>query len=594
MINRSQPLYILRLRTLGEATALSFAIFALLPLVAAICVVAGWIAFLACWVPVVVMAVLSWGLLIGGGIAVIGGMGEKNPALTGGGIAAAIPGAYLCMLFSDWYKPCIDAANASVMACSNAGWFVFSDVFLGFYVHVWSWGVIGSALVAFGAVWLTIFALWLEAPLKYSLLKIGYACPDCHKRREPFFRCSKCSSLIKDLKPSRYGVFLAKCGSCGDQLPTLDLNGRLRLAKVCSNSGCSQDLKDDALGNQSEYHIAVVGAASSGKTNLMVMAIHQLEQAFAPANQLSLAFANQREERTYRLWIKGFQSGRVMGKTGVAPTPKAFNLSIQPTQGMGSLLYLYDAAGEDFLSEDSLQSHSFQNYVDGVLFVVDPLAETTVRSAVSDPRLTAELTQSNPAVVEASSIMARLVSSLERALRIGAGKRFPVPLAIAVTKVDACGLEAELGGIRDITRQYATMAEAVREAEAYTDSPRRFLERAGLQSFLRIADSRFSRVACFAVSALGRVPNPNDNSPFRPRGSVTPLVWLMCRIGALSDGSNFQRIVQNAWVSYVCAMRGGDSVQARSIAWSLTVGAAAVGICGVWFGSLILFGGMSN
>jgi hypothetical protein len=574
MIDRSRLLFCFRRETLLWAAGISLSLFAALPAGAFLCLLAGWLAFLGCWLAILLMVVVSLGGLLVGVVGTVVGLSllrdnnEKGWSVIVGSAGLFIVGAFCRWLFAGWYALVAAAAFTAVAACDVAASRLYFGVFVHYHVYLWSWLVLGTALLAAGLVLLAIGLLRWEAAVKYSFLKIGYACSVCHWRGVPVFRCGNraCGALLEDLRPTPYGVWQARCGSCGAWQPTTDLGGRLRLEKLCRR--CSHDLNDASLGRRGEFHIAVVGATSSGKTNLMVAALWRLREAFAGPNGLQVRFADPVEEADYQRHVGLLREGKVMPKTPTAPTPRAFNVVLQAPDSSGCLLYMYDAAGEDFeAGESNLARHTFHHYVDGILFVIDPFAEPGLRDLLSQE----QAKKVNPAGTGAAEILGRLISFWEHALRVSGRGRFSVPVAVVVTKMDACGPEDRPGLAQDVGGRYSTMAAAAQQAERSSPRVYRFLAAAGLANLLGILEARFERVCYFGASALGRLPDPTDESPFEPRGVLAPLVWLGHETGALSDAPGVARAMRNFGQFFRRAMRGQEGTSSEVAAWGVTL-----------------------
>ena len=206
--------------------------------------------------------------------------------------------------------------------------------------------------------------------------------------------------------------------------------------------------------------------SNSGKTNLMITALRQLIESFAPSNGITVRFANAAEEIDFQRKIQDLDAGQVMGATVRVETPTAFNLVLEPKQGPSSTLYMYDAAGEDFqIGDRMLTGQRFHRYTDAILLVVDPSAEEDLQRQYPD----VDWKSMNPARENISVIEGRMIPFWERALSVGSDRRFSVPLAVIVTKMD--GLKAYFTRNSDeLNGTYADM-EKVAEA-ACRDSAR--------------------------------------------------------------------------------------------------------------------------
>jgi hypothetical protein len=585
MIDRSHLHFCLRPRVLLGALGISIALFVVLPALSLLLVLLGALSFCVCCLLLALMGLLSYGCLIVGGFAAVGGVfslkdnEKEGGAALGAGIIGLVVGGFCYWLFEGRYSPVWWAAGASFGSCLQGASFVYLELWHGYQVYLWAWLVVTAALIAAALVLLAIGLLTLETPFKYTLLKVGYACPECHHRAVPLFRCPGCSELISDLWPTLYGVWTAPC-RCGVRMRTTDLGGRLlRYEKVCRNPACKRDLKDKALGRSSEFHFAVVGAVSSGKSNLMITGVWQLEE-FAPSNGLDVNFTNPEEEQAYRGCIARFLEGRFLEKTGAGVIPKAFNVSVR-SPSTTTLLYLYDAAGEDFeAGEVRLLSHSFHDYIDGILFVVDPFAEPDLHRGQSRE----QVKRSFPASTDAADILGRLIPFWESILRVPPHGQFPIPLALVVTKMDACGLEQRLAPAFNPNKRCAHLEEAVEQAEGNSAEVRRFLIEGGLANFVAMVEARFPRVAFFGVSALGRVPDQANHSPYRPRGALAPLLWLAYQSSALHGSFGLAQMVRNLALALRRGLRGSEGSGVQMSLWGLLLASTCAALFGLaWF-----------
>jgi hypothetical protein len=435
-------------------------------------------------------------------------------------------------------------------------------------IGAWPGLVLAATLAGPVLVLLAIGLLRARALVDRSFHRISYTCPRCSRTGLPAFRCPGCRVAHDDLRPSRHGVFYARCGTakCGRLLPTVNFLGRLGLDKVCPK--CGADLTHASLGHSPEFRLAIVGAQSGGKTNLLVTAVWQFEQAFAPANGLKVTFASPAEEEAYRSLVTRLRKGQPLDKTLPTPVPQAFTLSVAEEDGeQCCLLYLYDAAGEDFEDEQVLGGHPLDRY-DGLLFVIDPFCEEAVKHGALGSLDPGELLRANASGTQAGFITARLVNALEKRLGVPPGGVFRIPVAVVVTKIDVCGFGARLGIVaHDLDRPFPTLTAAATRAEWDRDRVRALLRQVGLGGVVQLLDQRFQATCYFGASPLGRSLDYADSSSFRPRGVLAPLIWLCDQTNALSDMDPFDILFINSHVYLARALRGLEGPDMRVYAW---------------------------
>lgn len=586
MIDRSRVIFWLRPRTIGQFASAAVCLFAVLPVGAVVCALSGWIAFGLCWLLIILLVLLAFVGIFGGVLAILAGLatkGSEQAGIIGAGVGGLVIGGISRWANEQCHTTLSQAASDAVSGCMLAAEYLFVGLWQYYQVYLWAWIPLIFVLAVAAAILGTIGLVRLETPLKYSLLKIGYCCPKCHIQSVPIFRCGNCSSPISDLRSSPYGVFKAKCAKCGGEVPTADLCGRLSLQKVCSNPKCARDLENTDLGTHGEFHIGLVGAASSGKSNLLVTLLWKFIEDFAKPNNIDVRFASPTDQFAYDQWIQQLQHGVPVGQTASAPVPKALVVSVVPPQRRGQSLYLYDAAGEDLAEEGRMADFHFHKNLDGLIFVIDPFAEEGIRDLLLPKQQLQDITKVNPAARPAAEMAARLIGRLERILGRASGARLPVPLAVVITKLDACGLEAELDGVTEVTGFCSDMASAAQRSTIKSDRLRGKLVNAGLGNLLNILETSFACVAYFGVSALGRMPTTGDQSTFQPRGTCAPILWLSYHTGGLTGASPFTQIVRNGWVTFRRALWGYEGRYPQVMSWTLLVCSASVLLCLGWY-----------
>lgn len=392
--------------------------------------------------------------------------------------------------------------------------------------------------------------------------KINQTCAKCSNQEPPFFICPNCDENISGLLPSIYGIFNCHCANCQHLVPTTDKGGRSQLKKICSK--CEVDITHSKLGKQSEYRFGIVGARSSGKTTLMISAVSALENEFAINNEIEFEFGSIEVEKEFRKNSSTLEKGLVLSQT-LRSFPKALTVALKPTQGNGCSLYIYDASGEDFTEdEDRLEKHPIHIY-DGILLIVDPFAEKGVRAGLVGKFSSEEIDSNNPAPFEATEVLGRLINVLERVLKVQVGGKFPLPLSIVITKIDSFNSLNQIK-LKPFGGWYYSLTAAADDAEYHSTRIRKFLQKAELGNFIRLAESRFARVCYFGVSALGRPEDSFNRAAFKSFGVSAPLVWLAFHTGALTDEDSWERSFANAHINFIRSLRGVEGPKSAKFA----------------------------
>ena len=431
---------------------------------------------------------------------------------------------------------------------------VFISLMLSYFlesVKLGIFGLVAAVIPQIAAICFLFHFQLLDIFHRYAN-KVNHTCAKCSNQETPFFICPNCDENIFGLLPSIYGIFYCHCGNCKHLVPTTDRGGRSQLKKICSK--CEAELTHSQSGKLSEYHFGIVGARSSGKTTLMISAVSALEKEFAINNEIEFEFGSKEEEKEFRIKSSTLEKGIVLDQT-LRSFPKALTVSLKPTHGNGCELYIFDASGEDFTDdEETLGKHPIQNY-DGILLVVDPFAEKGVCAGLVGKFSSEEIDSNNPAPFEATEVLGRLINVLERVLKVQVGGKFPLPLSVVITKIDSFASLNQIK-LKPFGGWYYSLTAAADDAEYHSTRIRKFLQKAELGNFIRLAESRFARVCYFGVSALGRPEDSFNRVAFKSFGVSAPLVWLAFHTGALTDEDSWERSFANAHINYIRSLRG--------------------------------------
>lgn len=379
-------------------------------------------------------------------------------------------------------------------------------------------------LVAWAAVSAVIILLLTVFNFLYSYYhKIFVRCPSCYEQmRIPTYVCPSCATEHTRLWPSVYGIFHHRCAGCNTRLATLDVLGRRDLVRKCT--ACDRPM-NKKVGQLINIHVPVIGGPSTGKSNYIVMATHQLITDYALQRGYAVSFPDEKDQAQYERNLENLSFGRELAKT-VDITPQAYNLAVKrPRDRLGRILYLYDAAGEAYSAEDNTILQRYYDYVDGLIFVIDPFSIDAYRLRHED-KVESLKGSLRPSTLSVMSAYERMITVLESSVGLSRNRKFRHPIAVVISKSDALDLEWQIGSsaIKDLMDSDPSIPT---ETDAGHILVKQFLIDNDLGNLVRDLYLQFERVHFFSCTALGRMPDYNDQSPFEPARVLDPLLWIL-------------------------------------------------------------------
>jgi len=405
---------------------------------------------------------------------------------------------------------------------------------------------------------LLIIGILFAVTFTYSrFYRIFFRCPDCHKQMDiPTFICPTCATEHTQLWPSIYGILTHRCKTCEARLPTLSMKiastnavtERDSIKRICPHCHTQMNV---GIGKGTNVHIPIVGGPSAGKSNYIVMAVKGFKELYESRYHYDISFTDSKHKQDYTESVRRLSSGReLMATTQVVA--HAFNLKVQApvpswshaqagsyvsrlalyvaslwhvlTTGRTKLAYIYDVAGEAFNKSETTQLQDYYKYINGIIFVIDPFAIPDYKHN-HQTDVARYQSQIRPSSLDIMQAYERMFQMFESSVGLRRGQRFPHPIAVVVTKVDALNLEGEIGG--NAAQAMMLQDPSISEEEAIHKLVRNFLNRYGLDHFVRDVEMQFSHVRYFSCSALGRMPDPADGRSFVPIRVAEPLLWLL-------------------------------------------------------------------
>lgn len=367
--------------------------------------------------------------------------------------------------------------------------------------------LIHTIIIVISLVFTLLIALFLNIIERVSMLwrRLVYVCPHsgCYKRVSlPIFVCPNCGAWHKRLIPGIFGVFRRRC-QCGTLLPASSLSGRKRLDMICPNSDCNKQLHT-SIGSAPSFHYAVLGEPSSGKTSYLYSLIFSMLNI----NKYDwFSIKDNNSKSIYKLFSADYLKGIPPLKT-VQKLPDSLILESSPKVGSG-LFYFYDPAGEYFLSDaETINQGEYQQYLDGMFFVIDPFSVPSIRSKCTQN----ELIQAGAAAGEFQSVYERLINYMRATYNDKLLQRIPV--SVIITKAD----------LIHANPKFKSPIFGYDETQLVE-----WLQQNGFEQVITAFNTYFNRerVKYYAVSAFGRSPEQSVERPFRPANVMTPFSWLL-------------------------------------------------------------------
>lgn len=391
------------------------------------------------------------------------------------------------------------------------------------YICIYGLGtVLGAALALIHGSITTVFMLaiyvvfsivWLIDRVYLLKNKIRSICPFCKERfLIPVFECPNCGAKHRRLVPGPFGIWTHRC-DCGHKLPATFLNGRSGLTAYCPE--CDSAL---VASDARPVVFQLVGGTRSGKTVYLSAFFHQFFEKVDQTDGMTYTITD--EYQPFFDDLEAWYGGES------CPATTQFNSQMYPVllNGLGvkRQFSVFDIAGEMFdgMSVDSeLAQHQF-SYCNGLLFMIDPFSNGTLRS----DRERSNKDVSNFSDMPVEDVAANFINYLIRVGHAKANDRCSIPLAVLITKADLREVRqvigpAKLASIMRSNPDLYASAEEARDEEC-----RKFLTDIGMASAINDLEAQFTNIHYYPVSAQG---HSADGTPFEPWGIMDAFDWML-------------------------------------------------------------------
>jgi GTPase SAR1 family protein len=279
--------------------------------------------------------------------------------------------------------------------------------------------------------------------------------------------------------------------------------------------------------------MALIGTKASGKTNFIAVVLHELEHRIGPRFQGALTALNDstRDRIDKDLNPRLYGSGIVLEPTKSVRGNVATRDPLVARLTLGdkhSNLVFFDAAGEDLDHVDVLELEGrYITKSDGLILLIDPLQIPAVRD---DLEGSVELPD---ATTNVYAMLGRLAGIIRDVRGIRPDKPIDVPLALAISKVDALrGLLPDAHPLFSLPQHNGSFDRAVGRnisESLRADAVGWIGER--LDTFLK---QEFETYSFFGVSALGESPvGGRLRNGVAPHRVEDPVLWMLDQWGAV-------------------------------------------------------------
>lgn len=344
--------------------------------------------------------------------------------------------------------------------------------------------------------------------------KIKSVCPECKERfTVPSFVCPNCGRVHKKLVPGPYGIFKHVC-TCGNKLPSTFFNGRSTLESCCPNCGSSLVASDAR-----QIGFQLIGGTGSGKTVYLAACFHEYLEKLNKNSALNVTIKD--EFQSYFDGLEELYNGEVSEAT-TNLNAQMYPIIINSPLGIKRQLSIYDIAGEMFNGNnfDNVQLQQQFHYCNGLLFIIDPFSDGTLRN---DREQSGE-DLSDFSMAPVGEVVTNFINYLTETGKKKPGERCSIPMAVLIAKADVKEVRREIGNAK-LNSIYKKGLNGYESFEQTRDEEcKKFLINIGYSSAVEELEIAFTNLHYFPVSAIGHAP---DGTKYEPWGVTEPIEWMM-------------------------------------------------------------------
>lgn len=385
---------------------------------------------------------------------------------------------------------------------------------------------------------------------------MGIKCPYCLEpitKSTIIYSCPQCG---KQYSPA--GIFKNKMPVCNNK----EMHASTLVASKihCPHQNCGESLPSDLLDYEKTLTFSLVGTTYSGKTNFLIVMLHELMNTLKLGLALSSLDTTKDYYNQFKFFEKQmFENHRVLPATESGKVePYLWRIRDRNNATKNYIpsyaLTIYDGAGENFDKLDTTDDPIVSKYLcdtDTLFILIDPLQLPTFKTRYGNDESSKGAVDSQDAVTS----LEKIVNYLHVNKNVPINKFLDVNVAIIFTKIDA--LADEYNNLpfsdSDLILQrsdsshigcynFRTGEFDMNQAETISNSIHDFI-RENEQKMDNLIYSNFpeDKVFYFAVSALGNKPTKNERKELTlkhidPIRILDPFLWMMMRNGLVKRG----------------------------------------------------------
>lgn len=301
---------------------------------------------------------------------------------------------------------------------------------------------------------------------------------------------------------------------------------------------CHYELHQD-VGTTDERIIAVMGGRGTGKSSYIATLVHRLRNEVSSNFNAGVIARGDMTRQRYEedFYHPLFRQLRKLEPTQTGATdrrtktPMVYRISFNKVRNQVVTLVLFDTAGEDMRSLDSMSTEArYITNSQGIVFLLDPLQIPAVREQLPQ----ADLPPFDPEA-EPIKIIERLYELYEKDPRWKGKQKIETPIAFTLAKIDALFPIIDSSSALHRSGDHLGYLNKADVETVHSEIAAYLHEWMG-DEFDLLTRTHFRDYCYFGVAPLGKTPNAGGKldtiSPIRVED---PILWLFSKFKVIKE-----------------------------------------------------------